>query len=211
MINNIILKINKKYNIFVLSLNDSGKTCLIKRYLEDRFAYNTLRTISDYFFKRIELDNGKSVGIKIHDTPSSERFMGVIKNHIKIANGIIIVYDISYRRTLEDARQWLDYINENIPNRIPIVLVGNKIDIDDEYDSYTKREISTEEGQQFANDYNLIFYETSAKNGTNVKECFDNLIHEIYLNDPDFNIEYENSIKLSNKRKERPGKKGYLK
>ena len=179
------------------------------RYLEDKFEYGTNRTTGiDFLVKIIKLDNGESVNVRIWDTSSGDRNMNSIGIYIRNANGIIIVYDISIRRTLDYARKCLDFINKEIPsNKIPIVLVGNKIDLDDRLDSYIKREISTEEGQEFANNHNLLFYETSAKKGTNVKECFDDLIHEILIKDHQYNNENENKTKFIIKKNNRPGKK----
>ena len=146
--------------------------------------------------------------VRIWDTSSGESCLNDSRFYIRKANGIIVVYDISIRRTLDYARKCLDFINKEIPsNKIPIVLVGNKIDLDDRLDSYIKREISTEEGQEFANNHNLLFYETSAKKGTNVKECFDDLIHEILIKDHQYNNENENQTKFTIKKNNRPGKR----
>ena len=157
---------SKIYNIFVVSINNSGKTSLIMRYLENKFEHNTMTKGINFSDKNIKLDNDESVMVRIWDTSSGESCLNDSRFYIRKANGIIVVYDISIRRTLDYARKCLDFINKEIPsNKIPIVLVGNKIDLDDRLDSYIKREISTEEGQEFANNHNLLFYETSAKKG----------------------------------------------
>jgi Ras-related protein Rab-2A len=56
-----------------------------------------------------------------------------------------------------------------------IMLIGNKSDLDQ------RRQVSTEEGERFAKDNNLIFMETSAKTAFNVEEVFNLLVRYLYL------------------------------
>ena len=51
-------------------------------------------------------------------------------------------------------------------DEFPIMLVGNKTDLSD------KRQVSTEEGERKAKELNVMFIETSAKAGYNVKQLF---------------------------------------
>ncbi len=85
--------------------------------------------------------------------------------------GIIFVYSINNRKSFEYIKQNFSYIK--ISDNIPLVLVGNK------YDLKEKREISKEEGTQLAEEYNMYFFECSAKNYININEIFQILVKKI--------------------------------
>jgi len=200
------------YKIILLSQYDSGKTNFILRYVDNTYDSMTLRTLGlDYSIKRVTLNDGKTAKIQIWDTVSGERARSMITSQIRIMNGFIIMYNITRRESFENAKNWLEdiriYANSNNINNI--AFVGNHADADENSDSYHKREISTEEGQRFAEENNLIFFETSNLTGFNVNECFTALINRIYENDPNRN-KLENNIELKLKRN-RPGKRGCLK
>ena len=200
------------YRIILLSQYDSGKTNFILRYVNNTHNSMTLRSIGlDPYIKRVTLSDGKTAKIKIWDTASGERSRSMITSHIRMMNGFIIMYDITIRESFESAKNWLEdiriYGNSNNINNI--AFVGNRVDVDENNDSYYKREISTQEGQKLAEDNNLLFFETSNLTGFNVNECFNALINRIYENDPNKN-KLENNIELKLKQK-RPGKRGCLK
>ena len=56
-----------------------------------------------------------------------------------------------------------------------MALAANKIDLEE-------REVSTDEGENFSKENNFPYYETSAKEGIGINECFDNMIKQIYQN-----------------------------
>ena len=200
------------YRIILLSQYDSGKTNFILRYVNNTYNSMTLRTIGmDYSIKRVTLNDGKTAKIQIWDTASGERSKNMITNQLRMMNGFIIMYNITEKKSFETAKNWLEdiriHVNSNNINNI--AFVGNHVDVDENNDYYYKREISTEEGQQFAEDNNLLFFETSNLTGFNVNECFNALINRIYENDPNKN-KLENNIEIKFKQN-RPGKRGCLK
>ena len=164
------------YRIMLLGNYDSGKTNFILRYIDNRYDSNTLRTIGmDYRIKRVTLNDGKTAKIQIWDTCSSERFNYINRNYFNRTNGYIIMYNMTKRESFENARNWLREIRD-YTNNDNIVLVGNHADVDNNNDYYHERVISTEEGQKFAEDNNILFFETSNITGFNVNECFNALI-----------------------------------
>ena len=104
---------DKKYDFLfqILLLGDgaSGKTCLLKRYMDGNFSINFGVTISPSFqIKIIELDKIK-IKLKIWDTAGVERFRAINKNYYKEANGFIFNFNIIDKNSLKE----LDYfINE---------------------------------------------------------------------------------------------------
>lgn len=154
--------------IKVLILGDSavGKSNFIFRFVDDRFSESYISTIGfDCKTHIVTLPSSKKVvKIQVWDTAGQERYMSINRNLYLRVQGIILLYDITKMETFEHITNWLKSIKENCEN-IPVILVGNKIDLPDKV-------ISTEEGQEMANKYNIEFMEASAKDGTNVKEAF---------------------------------------
>ena len=199
-----------RYNIILLGNYDSGKTNFILRLEGKTYDSMTLRTVGiDSSFNIVKLNDGKIARIKIFDTASTERYKYSITSIFRIMNGFIIMYNITERRSFENAINWLQDIR-NYTINTNIAFVGNHVDVDENNDSYHKRVISTEEGLKFAEDNNLLFFETSNITGFNVNECFNALINRIYENDPNKNKIEDNNIELKLERK-RPRKRGCLK
>ena len=177
------------YKIVILSYNDTGKTNLINRYM----------------------NNGKEIKVELWDTASGETFKSLNRIFVRGAKGLIFLYDISYQRSLNEAIDYFNFIKSEISDDVIIALVGNKIDIDYDNNSYYSRKITIEEGQRIANENNFLFFEVSAKNGINVDECFHALIQRIYENDPNTINEHrilnekKNTIQLRNNRAPKRG------
>ena len=119
----------------------------------------------------------RSVRIQIWDTAGQEAFRSITRSYYKSSTCAFIVYDITSKKTFENVVTWLNECKDMCYKDILICLVGNKTDLED------KRVVSTEEGQKFADDNNLLFFETSALNGSNIKELFNaaatNLVDKI--------------------------------
>ena len=126
--------------------------------------------------------------IQLWDTAGQERFRTIAKSYYKGAHGIVLIYDVTVKKTYDNIRKWLNQIKNEASRRISIILVGNKIDCDD------KREVTKEEGQKLADSNQLPFYEASAKESININECFQDLIEKIDENYININL---NSEKLN--------------
>jgi small GTP-binding protein len=115
--------------------------------------------------KNIQI-NDRNVRIQIWDTAGQEAFRSITRAYYKNSTCAFIVYDISERKTFDNVKSWLNECKDICYKDILICLIGNKCDLD------TKRVVSSEEGQKFAEENNLLFFETSAKDGTNIQEVF---------------------------------------
>ena len=172
---------NKKteilYKILLLGDWSVGKTCFLMRYMDNTFNDIHLSTIGiDYKFKYLTLDNGQPLKIQIWDTAGQERYKSITKSYLKGANGIIIVYDVTNQKSFEGVQNWVKQIKEKVSSRVCVALAANKIDKNEE------REVSTEEGETFGKENDFPYYETSAKDGIGINECFNNMIKQIYQN-----------------------------
>ena len=166
-----------KVDIKIITLGDShvGKSSLIIKYIDNKFSNVYMSTIGfDLKHKQINLKDGTEAKIMIYDTAGQERFKSLAANYIKKANGILLVYDIADHTTFENIRVWMESITEEKGDKLPIVLVGNKADLEDE------RQVLYKEGKDLAENKGFHFYETSCKNGANVTECFLDLAELVY-------------------------------
>ena len=164
-------------NILIIGDTMSGKTCLLDNYfgLNNMLKYATIGT--EYRIKKINSSDNVNYSLKIWDSSGAERYRSLVLNLLKNMKGIILVYSIDNKNTFNNIKNWINSINDYIDiSKTPIILVGNKKDLENE------RIISEEEGRKIAEDYNFKFYETSAKTGENVNEIFQKLFEIIVKN-----------------------------
>ena len=190
-----------KYKIMILGESKVGKTSLIKRYTKDQFGGVYLTTVGmDFQDKIIEIED-KKIRLQIWDTAGQDRFRNVTKSYFQSAKGLIIVYEISDKESFEKINFWMEHIKNNAPEDAKIILVGNKEDLTSE------RQVSIEDGENKAKNYNIKFFEACAKDGTNVKELFYYLANEIYQDDKLKGNDNKNGAKLKYKLTKKNNKK----
>ena len=165
------------YKILLLGDSSVGKTCFLMRYTDNTFQEIHMSTIGlDYKLKNVQLDDGKLVKIQIWDTAGQDRFRSITKNYYKGAHGIILIYDITNKKSFENVRTWINQIKEEVSEKVSIILVGNKID-DEEH-----RVVATEDGEKIAKELGLMFFECSAKSGVNIDSTFNELVKKTVEN-----------------------------
>lgn len=158
----------------ILLVGDSGvgKSCLLVRFVEDRFNPSFITTIGiDFKIKTVDID-GKKIKLQLWDTAGQERFRTITTAYYRGAMGIIIVYDVTDERTFANIRQWYKTVTEHSNSEAQIVLVGNKSDMD-------SRVVTYEQGEELAKELQVQFIESSAKDDTNVNEIFFSLARSI--------------------------------
>ena len=178
------------FKLTLLGLDNTGKTSLLNRFYDNSFKTRVISTIGlDFRLKTINIED-KVVRLQIWDTAGQECFNAIIKNFLKCIKGLqgfIFVYNITDKHSFQTAINWIKHIETNYSKNINKILVGNKCDLPD-------RVVTEEEGKKLAEEYNMNFFETSAKNCQNVNEAFNYLIKEIYKSK---NIGSDNQINLS--------------
>jgi Ras-related protein Rab-8A len=157
----------------ILFVGDSGvgKTSLLHRYTEDIFISNFISTIGiDFKIKRIMCDD-KLIKLQLWDTAGQERFKTITTAYYHGAMAIILVYDICNEKSFRNIESWIQTIANHTDN-VVLLLIGNKCDA-------SKRVIKTEDGKLVASKYNALFFETSAKDNTNIDFAISQLVAKI--------------------------------
>ncbi|CAE7782990.1 rab6, partial [Symbiodinium pilosum] len=108
----------------------------------------------------------RTVRLQLWDTAGQERFRSLIPSYIRDSSGAIVVYDITNRASFLNTSKWIEDVRSERGNDVVIILVGNKTDLAD------RRQVSIEEGEEKAKENGVMFIETSAKMGTNIKGLF---------------------------------------
>ena len=161
------------FKILTIGESGVGKTCILRRFVEDKFLKNHLATIGiDFKTKNIIVD-GVQVKLKIWDTAGQERFRNITNQYYKGADGIILVYDVTDRTSFEKIREWMNKIKQNTTeDEIGLVLLGNKCDAD-------LRDVSENDGIELGKELGIQYFESSAMNNINISESFNYLAKQI--------------------------------
>lgn len=156
----------RKFKLVFLGEQSVGKTSLITRFMYDSFDNTYQATIGiDFLSKTMYLED-RTVRLQLWDTAGQERFRSLIPSYIRDSTVAVVVYDITNVNSFQQTTKWIDDVRTERGSDVIIMLVGNKTDLAD------KRQVSIEEGERKAKELNVMFIETSAKAGYNVKQLF---------------------------------------
>ena len=204
----IEIKYDHLYKIIIIGDTSVGKTALLSKYLKGVFPTSPLSTVATEFAtKIIQIKEGGYIKAQIWDTAGQEKYKSITYHHYKKSVGGIIVYDITKRSSFDNVKNWYDDLLTKGEKGCVIALVGNKLDLIERNEK--KREVSKSEAQGYADDNHMLFFETSAYNGNNINDIFEELLQTIYterrkipeLKERDNMLESQNVINLKNQRK----------
>lgn len=166
-------KFDLQIKLMMIGDQNVGKTALLMRYADGEFNESLLPTIGiDFKIKTIELQ-GKLVKLQIWDTAGQERFRTITQAYYRGAMGILLIYDVTTTKSWSNVRNWVRNIQDNAPQTVNKMLIGNKSDLTQ------KREVTTQQGEQLAREYGMKFLETSARTNMNVQEAFVTLATDV--------------------------------
>ncbi|CAH0516126.1 unnamed protein product [Peronospora belbahrii] len=168
----------KKHKLKLLLLGDSGvgKTSLMRVFSGDEFSESMLATAGvDFKLRHISVAD-EAITLQIWDTAGQERFHRITSTYYKGANGIVLVYDVSDRRSFDNVGYWMNNIRQySSPTQMPaMLLVGNKIDL-------PNRVVTLEEGQAAASQYGCRYIETSAKTSENTNGALETIARDAFM------------------------------
>jgi len=155
----------------VIILGDSGvgKTSLMNQYVNNKFSSQYKATIgADFLTKEVMVDD-KLVTMQIWDTAGQERFQSLGVAFYRGADACVLVYDVSNKKSFDSLAGWKDEFLQQCapqdPDKFPFVILGNKCDL-----TASQRKVKKEVARKGHPD--VPFFETSAKNSTNVSDAF---------------------------------------
>jgi small GTP-binding protein len=168
-------KADHQIKLLLLGEQAVGKSSLLMRYTDNEFHLNIMGTGGmDLKRKMIQINNN-DVKVMIYDTAGHERFRSIAKTQYKGSQGVILIYDVTEKKSFDRVSNWVDSIKENSDTQnVEILLVGNKIDMNYE------RVVSFADGNDLAKNFGINFMETSAKTGDNVESAFFTIIKKIF-------------------------------
>uniref|UniRef100_A0A8C2FEP5 RAB41, member RAS oncogene family n=1 Tax=Cyprinus carpio TaxID=7962 RepID=A0A8C2FEP5_CYPCA len=152
----------RKFKLVFLGEQSVGKTSLITRFMYDSFDNTYQATIGiDFLSKTMYLEDRT-----LWDTAGQERFRSLIPSYIRDSAAAVVVYDIANLNSFQQTSKWIDDVRTERGSDVIIMLVGNKTDLAD------KRQVSVEAAEKKARELGVMYIETSAKAGYNVKQLF---------------------------------------
>ena len=186
----------------VVLVGDSfvGKTNIMSKYLKNEFHEDSKATVGVEFGSRQFNIEGHVVKAQIWDTAGQERYKAITSAYYKGAKGAFIVYDITRKESFDNVTKWAEQLKSTADKNLTIIIIGNKTDLEDQ------RQVTSEEGQNKANELESAFIETSAASGSNLDKAFEMMINQVYnkcheemLAEGDVEIEGGEDINLSKK------------
>ncbi|CAG5134148.1 unnamed protein product [Candidula unifasciata] len=161
----------RMYKIVLAGDAAVGKSSFIVRLCKGKFVSNLSSTLGvDFQTKMLDVD-GQPTALQLWDTAGQERFRSVARTYFRRADGVLLLYDVTYERSFLNVREWVDAIEEGSHKKVPIMLVGNKTDARAELEKQGRRVVKYDDGVRLSREIEALFIESSAKDGSNIYEA----------------------------------------
>lgn len=185
------------FKIIIVGEAGVGKSCLLRRFVDQNFTDNYVNTIGvDFKVRTIEL-MGKTVKLNIWDSAGQERFRTIVNTYYRGAHGICLVYDITDNDSFLKLGSWLKDATDQAEDNAKKIIIGTKSDLE------SHRQVNHRTVEAFAEKLDLTAIETSSKNGSNVESLFLALTKMLLEDvcDGDLEMNNEQTIQLSGNTK----------
>jgi small GTP-binding protein len=178
--------VNMKLKVCLLGDGAVGKTCLVRRFVENTFSEDYLLTLGTktskkrIVIKKPDLQKILHITFVIWDIMGQISFRNLLHpDYLKGAKGAVVVCDLTRSETLGHLEDWIDSLDVE-GRMMPSVFVANKSDLTDQF------EFGVREIERMASTYNALYFKTSAKTGENVEKAFqalgENIIEDLFSN-----------------------------
>ncbi|XP_022091868.1 ras-related protein Rab-3B-like isoform X2 [Acanthaster planci] len=155
-------------SVILIGDSGTGKTCLVAQLADNIFMTNYDVTVGiDFNIARFHLPDGRPVRLQVWDTAGQEKYRAITSSYYRKAMGVVLVYDVTRRESLDNILNiWRKEVEQYAESDVVLMLVGNKMDLDD------YRTITTRVGAKVAEQLGAIFFEVSAKENLNIHLAF---------------------------------------
>lgn len=161
------------FKLLIIGDSGVGKSSILLRFCDDEFNEKQASTIGVDFKTKILQLRGKKLKLALWDTAGQERFRTLTSSYYRGAQGIVLVFDYSQRKSFEQIKFWQDEVRKYSTNQDAVLmLVANKVDLPDPC-------VTREEAEEFALNNSMMFIETSAKTRQGIKQAFEELVQKI--------------------------------
>ena len=165
------------FKVVLVGDAEVGKTSITTRFAYGTFTDGYISTLGvDFIVKSIPINN-YVVKLQAWDTAGQERYAGVRPIYYRGARGALCVFDITRRQSFVNVEKWLKQIQRYSGTDVPIILIGNKLDLTDD------RKVPKDEVDAYATQKAILYYETSAKTDFAVSDVFQKITELILANE----------------------------
>ena len=160
--------------LILVGNSDVGKSSIISQYVNKEISDNHLSTITNEKLKKIVKIKDKELELDIWDTVGQENFRSVNKIFMKKAEIVLLVYDITNRKSFDELEFWYEQVIENCSDSIVVIAIAaNKSDL------YEEQNVDFDEGKEFAKKKSInIIEETSSLDFENIDSLFNKILLE---------------------------------
>ncbi|CAG2108756.1 unnamed protein product [Medioppia subpectinata] len=192
----------RTYKIIFIGDASVGKSTFILRLSKGYFATNLSTTLGVDFQMRTCNFDGMNIALQLWDTAGQERYRSITKNYFRKADGIMLLYDVTNEQSFLNVREWISTIEEAKTKGVPVMIVGNKTDLRSTLMAQDMKYVRAEDGYKIAQQYGLMFVETSCKDGQNIMTSIAELIKIMTQNEDNL---IQSVLKLSEEKPKRFG------
>uniref|UniRef100_A0A8C9XT38 RAS and EF-hand domain containing 2 n=1 Tax=Sander lucioperca TaxID=283035 RepID=A0A8C9XT38_SANLU len=164
------------YRLVLAGDAGAGKSSFLLRLTLNDFRGDIQTTLGvDFQMKRMLVD-GEKTSLQIWDTAGQERFRSIARSYFRKAHGVLLLYDVTSESSFLNVRAWVDQIQDSTDEKIPMCVIGNKVDLREQLPEGSC--VSSLHGEKCLNKQTSF----SAKEGTNVVETVLHLAREVKKN-----------------------------
>ncbi|KAK7929965.1 hypothetical protein WMY93_006360 [Mugilogobius chulae] len=161
------------FKLLIIGNSSVGKTSFLFRYADDSFTSAFVSTVGIDFKVKTIYRKDKKIKLQIWDTAGQERYRTITTAYYRGAMGFLLMYDITSQESFCAVQDWATQIKTYSWDKAQVVLVGNKLDLEDD------RQVPSDNAQRLATELGFLFFEASAKDNIHVKQVFDSLVDVI--------------------------------
>jgi len=154
------------FKFLVVGDSGVGKSCLVSRFADNAFSESFVATVGmDFKLRSLAIDRTR-IKLLLWDASGDQKYRAIISSFYQQPHAVLVVFDLANRATFENLQVWLQYVKCHSNEEVVSVLIGNKTDL------VGQRQVSTEEAQLLADKLGFRYFETSAKDSSNVNNTF---------------------------------------